>query len=197
MGYPLYGLVLAGGKSTRMGEDKSLISYFGLEHRIYLAKLLSPFCEKTYISCQENQLSESLDGCNPLIDLVPSKGPMSGLISAFLTHPNAAWLVIPCDLPLFSAKNITQLITERNVQGIATVFSSESHDYPEPLIGIWEPSAFPLIEQQYKVGNYSLLNILNNNHIFLVPALDPEGLTNVNTPEEKRALSLLHPSVQF
>jgi molybdopterin-guanine dinucleotide biosynthesis protein A len=197
MGYPLYGLVLAGGKSTRMGEDKSLISYFGLEHRIYLAKMIAPFCEKTYISCQENQLSENLDGCNPLIDLVPSKGPMSGLISAFLTHPNAAWLVIPCDLPLFSAKNITQLITERNVQGIATVFSSESHDYPEPLIGIWEPSAFPLIEQQYKVGNYSLLNILNNNYIFLVPALDPEGLTNVNTPEEKRALSLLHPSVQF
>ena len=197
MGYPLYGLVLAGGKSTRMGEDKSLISYFGLEHRIYLAKLLAPFCEKSYISCQEDQLSENLDGCNQLIDLVPSKGPMSGLISAFLTHPNAAWLVIPCDLPLFSAKNITQLITERNVQGIATVFSSESHDYPEPLIGIWEPSAFPLIEQQYKVGNYSLLNILNNNHISLVSALDPEGLTNVNTPEEKRALSLLQPSVQF
>ncbi len=197
MGYQLYGLVLAGGKTTRMGEDKGLISYFGLEHRIYLAKLLSPFCEKTYISCQENQLSENLDGCNPLIDLVPSKGPMSGLISAFLTHPNAAWLVIPCDLPLFSAKNITQLITERNVQGIATVFSSANHDYPEPLIGIWEPSAFPLIEQQYKEGNYSLLNILNNNYISLVSVLDPEGLTNVNTPEEKRALSLLQPSVQF
>jgi molybdopterin-guanine dinucleotide biosynthesis protein A len=197
MRYPLYGLVLAGGKSTRMGEDKSLIAYFGLEHRIYLAKMIAPFCEKTYISCQENQLSENLDGCNPLIDLVPSKGPMSGLISAFLTHPNAAWLVIPCDLPLFSAKNITQLLNERDGLGIATVFSSAGHDYPEPLIGIWEPSAFPLLEQQYKEGNYSLLNILNNNHISLVTALDPEGLTNVNTPEEKRALSLLHPSVQF
>ena len=197
MGYPLYGLVLAGGKSTRMGEDKSLISYFGLEHRIYLAKMIAPFCEKTYISCQENQLSENLDGCNPLIDLVPSKGPMSGLMSAFLTHPNAAWLVIPCDLPLFSTKNITQLINERDEQGIATVFSSADHDYPEPLIGIWEPSAFPLMEQQYKEGNYSLLNILNNNYISLVSALDPEGLTNVNTPEEKRALSLPHPSVQF
>ena len=197
MRYPLHGLVLAGGKSTRMGEDKSLIAYFGLEHRIYLAKMIAPFCEKTYISCQENQLSENLDGCNPLIDLVPSKGPMSGLISAFLTHPNAAWLVIPCDLPLFSTKNITQLINERAEQGIATVFTSSNHDYPEPLIGIWEPSAFPLLEQQYKEGNYSLLNILNNNHISLVTALDPEGLTNVNTPEEKRALSLLHPSVQF
>jgi molybdopterin-guanine dinucleotide biosynthesis protein A len=197
MGYPLYGLVLAGGKSTRMGEDKSLIAYFGLEHRIYLAKMIDSFCEKTYISCQENQLSENLDGCNPLIDLVPSKGPMSGLISAFLTHPNAAWLVIPCDLPLFSAKNITQLLNERDELGIATVFTSSNHDYPEPLIGIWEPSAFPLLEQQYKEGNYSLLNILNNNHISLVTALDPEGLTNVNTPEEKRALSLLHPSVQF
>jgi len=197
MRYPLHGLVLAGGKSTRMGEDKSLIAYFGLEHRIYLAKMIAPFCEKTYISCQENQLSENLDGCNPLIDLVPSKGPMSGLISAFLTHPNAAWLVIPCDLPLFSTKNITQLINERAEQGIATVFTSSNHDYPEPLIGIWEPSAFPLLEQQYKEGNYSLLNILNNNHISLVTALDHEGLTNVNTPEEKRALSLLHPSVQF
>ena len=197
MRYPLHGLVLAGGKSTRMGEDKSLIAYFGLEHRIYLAKMIAPFCEKTYISCQENQLSENLDGCNPLIDLVPSKGPMSGLISAFLTHPNAAWLVIPCDLPLFSAKNITQLLNERDELGIATVFTSSNHDYPEPLIGIWEPSAFPLLEQQYKEGNYSLLNILNNNHISLVTALDPEGLTNVNTPEEKRALSLLHPSVQF
>jgi molybdopterin-guanine dinucleotide biosynthesis protein A len=197
MRYPLHGLVLAGGKSTRMGEDKSLIAYFGLEHRIYLAKMIAPFCEKTYISCQENQLSENLDGCNPLIDLVPSKGPMSGLISAFLTHPNAAWLVIPCDLPLFSTKNITQLINERAEQGIATVFTSSNHDYPEPLIGIWEPSAFPLLEQQYKESNYSLLNILNNNHISLVTALDPEGLTNVNTPEEKRALSLLHPSVQF
>jgi molybdopterin-guanine dinucleotide biosynthesis protein A len=197
MGNPLYGLVLAGGKSTRMGEDKGLISYFGLEHRIYLAKLMAPFCEKTYISCQEDQLSENLDGCNPLIDLVPSKGPMSGLISAFLTHPNAAWLVIPCDLPLFSTKNITQLINERDKHGIATVFKSSNHDFPEPLIGIWEPSAFPLLEQQYKEGNYSLLNILNNNHISLLTALDPEGLTNVNTPEEKSALSLLHPSVQF
>jgi molybdopterin-guanine dinucleotide biosynthesis protein A len=197
MGYPLFGLVLAGGKSTRMGEDKSLIAYFGLEHRIYLAKMIAPFCEKTYISCQENQLSENLDEYNPLIDLVPSKGPMSGLISAFITHPNAAWLVIPCDLPLFSAKNITQLLNERGEQGIATVFTSADHDFPEPLIGIWEPSAFPLLEQQYKEGNYSLLNILNNNHISLVTALDPEGLTNVNTPEEKRALSLLHPSVQF
>jgi len=197
MGYPLYGLVLAGGKSTRMGEDKSLITYFGLEHRIYLAKMIAPFCEKTYISCQENQLSENLDGCNPLIDLVPSKGPMSGLISAFLTHPNAAWLVIPCDLPLFSAKNITQLLHERDDQSIATVFTSSNHDFPEPLIGIWEPSAFPLLEQQYEEGNYSLLNILNNNYIYLVTALDPEGLTNVNTPEEKSALSLLHPSVQF
>ena len=54
-----------------------------------------------------------------------------------------------------------------------------------------------IMEQQYKEGNYSLLYILNNNHISLVTAFDPEGLTNVNTPEEKSALSLLHPSVQF
>lgn len=190
MKYPLYGLVLAGGNSSRMGMDKGIISYAGLEHRIYLAKMIRPFCQKAYISCQQAQLSDNLNRCNPLVDSVPSKGPMSGLLSAFLKHPDASWLVVPCDLPLFSSKNITQLMNEREPQGIATVFKSAATDSPEPLIGIWEPAAFPLIEQQFKKENYSLLSILNNNQICLVTALEPEGLTNVNTPDEKRALSL-------
>ena len=197
MGYPLYGLVLAGGKSNRMGEDKSLISYFGIEHRIYLAKILAPFCDKVYISCQHEPISKKTSEFNLLTDLVPSKGPMSGLLSAFLTHREVAWLIVPCDLPLFSAKNIRQLLDERDLSGIATVFKSATNPFPEPLIGIWEPSAFPLIEAQFNGGNYSLANILKNNQICLVTALDPEGLTNVNTPEEKRAFSLEHPSVQF
>lgn len=195
--YPLNGLVLAGGKSTRMGKDKSLISYFGLEHRKYLAKILAPFCVKVYISCRNEQISENNFDFNPLTDQVPSKGPMSGLLSAFLTHREAAWLIVPCDLPLFSAKNAKQLIDERDSNAMATVFKSPKNHFPEPITGIWEPAAFPLIQEQFNLGNYSLINILNDNHICLVTALDPDGLTNVNTPEEKRAFSLAHPSVQF
>lgn len=195
--HPLYGLVLAGGKSSRMGEDKGQISYFGMEHRIYMGKILSSFCDKVYISCQQEPISKNTSEFNLLTDLVPSKGPMSGLLSAFLTHKEAAWLLVPCDLPLFSAKNVVQLLNERDSKSIATVFKSATHSFPEPLIGIWEPAAFPLIKEQFEKGNYSLTNILNNNQICLVTALDPEGLTNVNTPEEKRAFSLEHPSVQF
>jgi molybdopterin-guanine dinucleotide biosynthesis protein A len=190
MEYPLFGLVLAGGKSTRMGKDKGRLSYYGIEHRVYLAKMIHPFCEKTYISCPPTPCSDSLNGFNPLVDTVPSVGPMSGLLSAFLLYPQVAWLVIPCDLPLFSEKNITQLIQERNDQCIATVFRSADSNDPEPLIGIWEPTAFPLMEQQFKKGNYSLLNLFKKNQVSLVTAREPEGLTNVNTPEEKSALSL-------
>lgn len=194
---PLYGLVLAGGKSIRMGEDKSQISYFGIEHRIFLAKMLAPFCEKVYISCQQEQISKNTIDFNTITDQVPSKGPMSGLLSAFLLHKEVAWFIVPCDLPLYSARNIKQLITERDPNAIATVFKSTTNNLPEPLTGIWEATAFPLIQEQYNEGNYSLINILNHNQICLVTALDPEGLTNVNTPEEKRAFSLAHPSVQF
>ena len=195
--HPLYGLVLAGGKSSRMGEDKGQISYFGMEHRVYLAQILAPFCDKVYISCQQEEILKNKLDFNLLTDQVPSKGPMSGLLSAFLTHRDVAWLVVPCDLPLFSARNVKQLIDERDINAIATVFKSATDPYPEPLIGIWESAAFPLIEAQFNEGNYSLANILNNNQICLVTTLDPEGLTNVNTPEEKRAFSLEHPSVQF
>jgi molybdopterin-guanine dinucleotide biosynthesis protein A len=145
---------------------------------------------------REEILKNKLD-FNLLTDQVPSKGPMSGLLSAFLTHRDVAWLVVPCDLPLFSARNVKQLIDERDINAIATVFKSAKDPFPEPLIGIWESVAFPHIEAQFNEGNYSLANILNNNQICLVTALDPEGLTNVNTPEEKRAFSLEHPSVQF
>lgn len=193
----LYGLILAGGKSTRMGEDKGLIPYYGIEHRLYLAGLLVPFCDKVFISCNQHPPSKNESAVNYLMDCVPSKGPISGLLSAFQTHPESAWLVVPCDLPLFSSQHVKQLIGERDLNVLATLFKSPTRDVPEPLIGIWESASFPLIEKQFKEGNYRLRNLLKNDQIRLVTVRDPEGLTNVNTPEEKREFSLAHPSVQF
>ena len=53
---PLYGLVLAGGRSTRMGQDKSLISYHGKAQREYMADLLGQWCSRTFISCRGDQV---------------------------------------------------------------------------------------------------------------------------------------------
>ena len=55
---PLFGLVLAGGKSQRMGEDKGLINYHGKIQREYMADLLDDICEETFISCRPEQAAE-------------------------------------------------------------------------------------------------------------------------------------------
>ena len=52
-----YGLVLCGGKSTRMGTDKSMLQYHSKPQRYYVYDLLFPLCEKVFISCNEQQSS--------------------------------------------------------------------------------------------------------------------------------------------
>ena len=51
----LNGLVLAGGKSTRMGEDKGILQWYGKEQRYYVADMLATFCEEVFISCRPEQ----------------------------------------------------------------------------------------------------------------------------------------------
>ncbi|MBS1503406.1 MAG: NTP transferase domain-containing protein, partial [Bacteroidetes bacterium] len=53
----LNGLVLAGGKSQRMGFDKGAVNWFGKEQRYYLADMMKPLCNEVFISCRDDQKS--------------------------------------------------------------------------------------------------------------------------------------------
>jgi molybdopterin-guanine dinucleotide biosynthesis protein A len=61
------GLILVGGQSVRMGTDKSQLSYHGKPQWQYLYDLLLPFCQKTYLSCRQNQ-KDNFTNCPLLID---------------------------------------------------------------------------------------------------------------------------------
>ncbi len=134
----LLGLVLCGGKSTRMGEDKSIIEYHGMPQRNYVYKLLSKVCSRTYFSIREDQLSEIPDHALYIIDKNEYKGPYNGLLSAHAAHPEAAWLVLACDLPLMDAVSLQSLVAARNNE-VATAFATSESGLPEPLAAIWEP----------------------------------------------------------
>jgi len=73
----LYGLVLSGGKSTRMGTDKGLIKYHGVPQREYLYDLLSQVCEETFISLREEQEAELPSRMQTIVDLNEFRGPPS------------------------------------------------------------------------------------------------------------------------
>ena len=138
----LYGLVLSGGKSSRMGTDKGLIEYHGQPQREYLYDLLSQVCEETFVSLREEQAKELPSGMQSIIDLNEYRGPYNGLLSAHKKYPKVAWLVLACDLPLMDLKALKELIAKRDTTKQATAFALKENPLPEPLCAIWEPHAF-------------------------------------------------------
>jgi len=178
---PLFGLVLAGGKSERMGRDKGLIEYYGKPQREYTAELISHFCKETFISCRADQAGGI---GNPLPDTFTGLGAFGGILSAFRRQPDAAWLVVACDLPLLDEHTISQLVGFRNPSKVATAFNSPASEFPEPLISIWEPRAYPILLQFLAQGYACPRKVLINSNVELLDAKRPEALRNVNKPDE-------------
>lgn len=180
----LNGLVLAGGKSTRMGFDKGLINLYGKEQRYYVADLLKPFCNEVYISCRPDQKKEVRDSYKTIEDTFTGLGPFGAILSAFREDPDKALLVVTCDLPLLDADTLQHLIANRNVSTIATAYENNIDGLPEPLITIWEPKSYPVLLAFLAQGYSCPRKVLINSEIALLKAPDPNALTNVNTPED-------------
>ncbi len=120
---PINALILVGGKSSRMGQDKSHINYHGKPQWAFLSEMLSKsihnnltkanteFAEglTVFISCRQEQASAFGDS-QIIVDTFTDLGPYGAILSAFRENPNTAWLVIACDLPLLDAATIQRLI---------------------------------------------------------------------------------------
>jgi len=184
----LKGLVLAGGKSVRMDQDKGLIDYHGLPQREYAAQLLSNYCDEVYISCRLDQ-AESIEGnFKALPDTFDGLGPFGGIVSAFRTDPNAAWLVVACDLPYLDSTTLDFLVSNRKQSKVATSFWDTDHKFPEPLITIWEPKAYAEMLYFLSMGHSCPRKVLINSNTEVLEAPDNHALTNVNNPDEMKAV---------
>lgn len=179
---PLHGLVLAGGRSVRMGEDKGALDYHGLPQWKRTAQLLAPFCESVYISCRPDQ-TEDVHPALP--DTSSGLGPAGGILSAFQQNSEVAWLVLACDLPLMDEATLQELVAARDIRRIATAFLSPDGGFPEPLIAIWEPRSYSVLLQFLGQGYSSPRRMLNHMDIKLLQATNPHALRNANTPEDR------------
>ncbi|MFK7936688.1 MAG: NTP transferase domain-containing protein [Saprospiraceae bacterium] len=179
----LKGLVLAGGKSQRMGEDKGALNYHGKPQREYAADLLKNVCSEVYISTRaEQQIDSSYPTLN---DSFVGLGPFGAILSAFRQDPTAAWLVVACDLPLLDEKTLQVLVKNRNASLTATAFHNSETRFPEPLITIWEPRSYPELLQFLAQGYACPRKVLINTEIEEIKLADETVLRNVNTKEEK------------
>ncbi|HEY0246491.1 MAG TPA: NTP transferase domain-containing protein [Mucilaginibacter sp.] len=192
----LNGLVLAGGKSVRMGLDKGLINWHGKEQRYYVADQLKGFCNEVFISCRADQQAEISDSYATIQDTFIGLGPFGAILSAFRQNPDQALLVVACDLPLLNADTLQHLTANRNISTIATAYKSSFDDFPEPLITIWEPKSYPVLLAFLAQGYSCPRKVLINSDIALLNAPEPDALTNVNTPGDMDKIKrILHQKI--
>ncbi len=180
----LNGLVLAGGRSERMGFDKGKVNWYGKEQRYHMADLLQPFCNDVYISCRADQQNEIDKQYLTLPDTFTGLGPFGAILSAFREKPDNAWLIIACDMPLSDQQTLKYLIENRNPASVATAYQSPDNSFPEPLITIWEPRSYTVLLSFLAQGYSCPRKVLINSDVHLLTAPDIAGLTNVNTPDE-------------
>jgi len=182
---PLYGLILAGGQSTRMGKDKSVLSYHGKSQIEFCHDLLSPHCTKVFVSNRKDQAKLAQHNqYDQIHDTFLGMGPLGGILSAMTQYPDAAWLVLACDLPYLNEETIRELIAQRNPYKMATAYISEHDGLPEPLCAVYEPKSKIRFFESLGSGITCPRKILMHSDISLLPQKKKHSLDNINHFDE-------------
>jgi len=176
------GLVLVGGKSSRMGTDKSELNYHGKPQKEFAKELLESQGIETFYSVAEDQ-----GNAEEIPDSFPNLGPFGGICSAFQKDSNVAWFVLAIDLPFVNESLIKLLLKKRNPMKVATTVKGKSKSFPEPLLTIYEPKAYLLFLQYLTEGNASPRKLLMSSDVEIVE-VENELIRNVNTREEFEAV---------
>lgn len=180
---PIFGLVLSGGRSERMGRDKGQLTLHGhKDQRTWCFELLTPFCEQTFISCRKEQAADVASVLPRIYDRYPGMGPASGLLSAHQLWPHAAWLVLACDMPAVTSASLARLLRERNPAVAATVYGSAAQ--PEPFFALWESEALLALAKNVKSGDCSPQRTLLSLPLEILKMDNEQELQNLNAHDD-------------
>ncbi len=182
---PIYGLVLAGGRSTRMQKDKAVLSYHGRSQLEWAVSLLQPHTQRVFVSVRADQTADPIRSrFEQIVDSQENLGPIAGIMAAQAQYPHAAWLVVACDLPFLDHSTLATLIAARQPGKVATAYRSSHDVLPEPLCAIYEPASRAQLIAHVATGKNCPRKFLINSDVNLLDEPNPHALDNVNTPDE-------------
>ncbi len=127
------GIILSGGKSSRMGQDKGMMEYRGKKLIEYSIELLSPFCQELLVS--SNSPDYHSLGCRVVPDNFKDSGPIAGLEATLTKSSNNMNLVVSCDSPFIEPVLFEKLIEQFADQDVIIPIHEKGI---EPLIGIYQ-----------------------------------------------------------
>ena len=179
-------LLLAGGKSQRMGKDKAGLLYEGKTQLERMVDLVAPLNLPIHLSVRKEQATDEKPLVTPIYDHkdFTDVGPMGGILSAFQEYPTSAFLVIACDLPFLTIETLEHLRTNRDSSQFASAYKSSNDGLPEPLCAIWEKESQEILQQKLSEGIRCPRKILIQGNLKLLDLPQADALDNINTPEE-------------
>jgi molybdopterin-guanine dinucleotide biosynthesis protein A len=196
---PFTVAVLAGGKSSRMGTDKSFVPLLGrpmIEH--VLARLADLGQSETILIVNRPDDYAHL-GLPMFGDVIPDKGSLGGIYSAIHYSPSDSTLVLACDMPLVNPPLLRYMIALRDEEGGPyDVIVPRVEDHPQGLHAIYSRSCLEPIRECIGADRLKVIGFYDRMRVRYLDVaeyarFDPQGLSfqNINTPDELRAAQRL------
>ena len=169
-------VILAGGKSTRMGRDKAFLNWSGKSFLKHIIDQVESLNIPIYLSGQQEKLME-FD--LPVIeDLIPDQGPVTALASCFDKVKADQILVLSCDVPQIKSTELKRLFAVHKAD--VTMFSCNGQQLP--LVAVYSLSSFDKFIEAHQKGERRLFNVINK---MKVKSIIYKGeLQNVNSPQD-------------
>jgi molybdenum cofactor guanylyltransferase len=181
------GFVLAGGKSTRMGQDKAALQLNGSTLLERALAILRSVCHHVGILGR----SELYGGLATVYeDIFPGCGPLGGIHAALSNSQTDYNLIIAVDTPFLQPEFLSYM-AERAVSAGAVVTTPEIDGYTQPLCAIYASAFLPIAERALKLGNYKITPLFPREQTLVIKepelrqfAFAAEMFENLNTPED-------------
>lgn len=174
------GIILAGGKSSRMGEDKALMEWDGTPMIQRTAQLLRGFSNEIIIA--SNDKDHHAFGDFGVVDNFPNSGPMAGVEAGLFAAQFSSSIVLSCDAPYVSNLVLETLISKNETDATIAKIQERIH----PLIGIYQKTSLETIQNELKRNQFKMHRLLEQLDTIYVdfPASMKKAFININTPEE-------------
>lgn len=199
-GPPFIGVVLAGGASTRMGRDKAFIEVGGVPMVARVARTMTDAGASRVLVAGGDAPRLSHLGLSVVPDHERGLGPLSGLLAAMDAIADASpptpeggegplMVSAPCDTPLLSPELISALIGTLTADTDSEVAVTEGPTGLEPLLAAWRVTRCrDTVSERLASGSGAVRGLFGTLDTIVVRWASPVELTNVNTPEDLRAL---------
>lgn len=184
------GIILAGGKSSRMGTDKGMVKVNGKPFIINILNALEPLVGQIII-VSDNKTYEQF-GHKRINDVIANAGPLAGLYSGLAQSKTVFNLVLSCDVPMINTQVLSLLLNEANDQ--TDVVLVESNGKTMPLIALYKKycaSHFYTQLQAKQLGIHKAISKLNVKIVRLKTSLE-KYVVNINTPHDLKAIKDEH-----